>query len=94
MEIEGIEMLPAHMRDAVRLYVLNGIRGGRFLAAVMTNNFADAVLRADDVNAAALRYWAMWLRDYAPTGCWGSPDRVAAWIKSGGLIGLGEGVGA
>ncbi len=88
MEIEGIEILPTHMRDTVRLYVLKGIPGGSFLNAVLSNKLVEAFSRADDMNAAAMRSWASWLHNFAPSGCWGSQDDVTAWVKHGGLLGL------
>jgi hypothetical protein len=80
--------LPFHMQDGARLYVERGIPGGSFMDAVLSNNLVRAYAKADATNTAAMRDWAMWLYNDAPSGCHGSPEKVADWIKSGGLKGL------
>lgn len=79
--------LPAHMQDTARRYVEAGIPGGSFFTAVVSNDFMQAFSRADDSNTDAMRDWAMWLYNDAPCGCYGSQDKVRAWIASGGLEG-------
>lgn len=86
----GLDRLPQHMHKTARLYVLHGIQGGGFFTALVENNLMRAFARADDANTAALRDWAMWLHIHAPSGCYGSPERVAAWVQAGGLIGKQE----
>lgn len=79
--------LPRYMQDAARLYVDHGIQGGSFFTAVVSNDLKGAFSRADDTNTAAMAAWAMWLYNDAPNGCHGSPQKVADWIKRGGLKG-------
>mgnify|MGYP001554809049 CR=1 FL=1 len=84
----GLHLIPAHMHDSVRLYVLHGTpRTGSFLGAILSNDFMGAVGRADDANAADLKGWAQFLYGYVPGGCYGSPEHVAAWKRDGGLLG-------
>jgi len=80
--------LPYYMRNAAQLYVERGIKGGSFLTAVLSNNLVRAFQRADDGNTAAMLEWVRWLHNEAPRNCWGSEEKVAAWIKAGGLTGL------
>lgn len=80
--------LPAHMQDGARRYIEHGIPPGHFLQAVLRNDFMEAFRRADDVNTECMRDWAVFLSSHAPIGCYGSPEHVADWIKSGGLAGL------
>lgn len=80
--------LPAHMQNTARLYVERGIPGGSFFTAVVSNDLLGAFARADDVNASAMRDWAMWLYNDAPCGCSGSPGAVADWVKCGGIRGI------
>lgn len=80
--------LPTRMQDTARLYVEQGTPGGSFFTAVVSNNFTQAVLKADDANAAAMRDWVMWLYNEAPSGCQGSPENVDNWVKAGGLNGI------
>jgi len=80
--------LPEHMQDGARRYVERGIPPGSFLTAVLENDLLGAFKRADDENAACMRDWASWLYNECPAGAQGSPEKVAAWIASGGLNGL------
>jgi hypothetical protein len=83
-------MLPAHMQDTARRYVERGIPGGHFFTAVICNDLLGAFGRADDENAAAMRDWAMWLYNDAPVGCFGSREKMQAWVEAGGLEGMKE----
>lgn len=79
--------LPEHMQAGMQLYIERGIAPGSFQRAVLSNDFMEAFNRADDVNTAAMRDYASFLNNEAPGGCYGSPQHVADWIKSGGLAG-------
>lgn len=81
--------LPEHMRDGMRRYIENGIPPGSFQRAVLSNDLMEAFRRADDVNAYAMRDYAVFLTCEAPGGCFGSPEHVKDWIAQGGLVGLG-----
>ena len=78
----SVQLIPDHMHKAIRAYVLDGRRPGDFLQAVLQNNLMDAVTRADDENLPALRAWAMLLYNFTPEACWGSAERVDAWVKA------------
>ncbi len=80
--------LPEHMRDGFRLYIEHGIPGGSFMNAVLSNDLIGAFGRADDINRDRLFDTCCFLRNEAPAGCYGSPDRVREWIRDGGLVGL------
>lgn len=82
-------ILPYHMQAGVRRYIERGIPTGGFLYAIFTNNFVRAFEKADDVNTAYMRTYAVMLHS-APMGCWGSEEKVAEWQKKGGLVGLAE----
>ena len=81
-------LIDAYRRDGVLRWIEHGIDGGSFLMAVFSNDLKEAFGRADDINAARLRDYIVYLYNYAPTGCWGSPDNVKAWRKAGGLEGI------
>lgn len=83
-------ILPAHMRDAARDYVERGFRPGGFLTAVLSNDFQDALGRADDINRGCLLEWAEWVHWNCPSAAQGSPEKVKAWIERGGLRGKPE----
>lgn len=79
--------LPEHMRGGMRRYIENGIPPGSFQSAVLSNDLMGAYQKADDINTAAMRDYAMFLHNDAPGGCYGSPAHVEDWIKQGGLNG-------
>lgn len=80
--------LPRHMQAGAKLYVEHGLAPGSFLCAVLSNNLTQAYARADDVNTAFMRDWALWLYNDCPRDAWGSPDAVTEWIEAGGQRGL------
>jgi hypothetical protein len=84
---EGFHLIPEHMHGGVSRYVMHGIPMGDFGRLILSNDFMGAVGRADQDNRDALANWAIFLYNYVPGGCKGSPERVADWIKSGGIVG-------
>lgn len=54
-----------------------GLPPGGFVAAVLENDLADAVRRADSGNSAALADIVRYMINELPSGCWGY--YVAAW---------------
>lgn len=82
-----VEQLPEHMREAVRDYILEGKRVGYFLQAIFSNNFYEALLKADQENRSAL-FEYFYLLSSAPFGCFGSEENYERWISIGGLQGL------
>ena len=81
------DKLPPHMVDGARRYIEHGIMPGGFMMAVLDNDLGGAFARADEVNTAAMKQWAMWLYNDAPGGCWGSPRITEAWMEHEGLKG-------
>jgi hypothetical protein len=79
--------IPQRMRGAALRYVMDGIQPGSFMTAVFENNLYEAVCCADDENRHRLYEYAMML-NAVPSGCWGSRDKVSAWMKAGGLNGI------
>jgi len=78
---ENISMLPRHMHDAIRMYVLDRVEPGSFLASVLCNDLKNAVASADAMNKAKLVEWVQYCTWYLPSICWGSPERVSAWLN-------------
>lgn len=77
---EGAHLIPDYMIGAVRRYILQGIPPGSFLTAVVCNDLREAFARADDVNAQHMHGWVRFFYNYAPSGCWGSPERYNNWL--------------
>lgn len=80
--------LPNHMQDGFRLYIEKGVPMGSFGQAFLSNDLMGAFSRADIINRNQMFELCVWLRNQAPIGCHGSPERVDEWVKIGGLNGL------
>ena len=74
------DMLPEHMQEPARAYVEEHQPVGDFLKAVLCNDLVNAFGRADGINKAAMAQWAQWLWNEAPSPCWGSLEKVRAWL--------------
>ena len=77
--------------DSLQLYIEIGRPTGGFLRAVLENNLSESLGRADDVNGPLLKNIVQYLYWDAPSSCWGSPEKVRAWIRKGGLRGITSG---
>ena len=77
--------LPLHMQDGARLYVEHGVPPGPFLTALICDDLYEAFGRADDINESRIQDWARFFHNDAPSTCWGSPAKMAAWIAQGGM---------
>ncbi len=64
------------MKPGIRSYLLYGERPGRFLNAVLTNNFYQAATSADSTNAGLLKEWGQFLYTYMPQKVWGDETTV------------------
>jgi hypothetical protein len=72
--------LPEHMQEGARRYVEHG-ECGDFLKALFSDQLVEAWKRAGSYNLAFMAIWIDWLLAEPPSTCWGSPAKVAAWIK-------------
>ena len=71
--------IPATTRQHLYEYLTNGTLPGTFLYAVLTNNLAEAALKADSTNRHLLSEYVLWLFDNAPENSWGSEETVKRW---------------
>ena len=73
------QKLPEQYRKEIRRYIEEGFLPGAFLTKVLWNDLISAVSHCsgplEDMKAVV-----MWLYNEAPSACWGSPDKVKAWI--------------
>lgn len=72
---------PANLRGSLERYIEHRIAPGGFLTAFLSNDLMDALRRADEENKAQFHEIAVFLYNYTPIGCYGSPQRVADWLK-------------
>lgn len=82
---EKLEMIPPHMRGGLVRYVVFGLLPGSFLVSLLEGNLFRAMQKADDTNRKAIENYATFLQNYAPAGCYGSPENVETWSSIGGL---------
>lgn len=79
-EFNGM-VIPARMMKPLRDFVEKGRLPGDFLQAVISNDLTEAVARADSENVRLLPAYVGFLYNQAPGGCWGSRDRMMAWVE-------------
>ncbi len=79
------DKLPEGLRYGMKIYLESGIRPGGFMTAVLTNNLFDAIGKADLENQAKIVEIVKWVYNEAPMDCWGSVDKMNAWIDQGGF---------
>jgi hypothetical protein len=75
----GFHLIPSHMREGIILYVLDGIKGGGFLQALLCNDFIAACSHADLENSFALHGWGRFLVNHCPPDCFGNPENYLEW---------------
>lgn len=71
--------LPPATSESLVAYIMTARPTGGFLGAVLENNLREAFCRADEANTEALPRLVAVLYNYAPSACWGSPEKVREW---------------
>lgn len=79
--------IPRYMMGGIKRYVEKGIPPGHFLTAVICNDLQEAVGRADDYNLKNLPAYAVYFYNRVPSKCWGSREKMEAWMAQGGMEG-------
>lgn len=72
---------PQAIIDGIRRYVDHRIPAGGFVTAVLNNDLKDAFARADEQSIAGMFDIVSYCYNEIPGVCWGSPEKVAAWLK-------------
>lgn len=89
--VDGIPVrydLAPNLADNLERYIEHGVPTGSFLRALLENNLRESCWRADKANRLLLWEYVCWLHHYAPQDCWGSPEKVKAWLRQ--WTGAGE----
>jgi hypothetical protein len=73
--------VPEHLHEGLIEYIVMRRPTGSFLDAVLCNNLKEAVGRADVFARPHLHEIVGFLYNHAPAPCWGSPERVQAWLN-------------
>lgn len=78
--IFGNYHIPERMMEGINRYIQQGIKPGSFLTAVIQNDLSEAVHIADRENLANLPAYAGYFFSQAPSGSYGSPEIMEAWL--------------
>ena len=73
--------IPEYMRDGILRYINQHVKPGDFLTAVICNDLKKAVWHADGTNSNLLKNYVQFFYNYAPGGCWGSEEKMNAWLE-------------
>lgn len=80
MITSDVSAMPRETKEAIDRYVKDHLEPGGFLYAVLCNDLRGAVDEADGVNRHALFEIVKYLYNHCPSTCWGSEERVVAWL--------------
>lgn len=72
--------IPERMQGGIIRYIVNYIKPGDFLCAVITNNLKETFGKADEENQGIIRNYVNWFHNYAPGPCWGSEGKMMKWL--------------
>lgn len=73
--------VPDSLHDGLIEYVAARRPMGGFLTAVASNDLMQACRRADPVNRFIIWNIVDFFTLYVTSDCWGTPERVAAWLS-------------
>lgn len=76
----GNYRIPERMMEGINRYIKQGIKPGNFLTAVIQNDFQEVAHRADRENLMNLPAYAGYFFNQAPSGSFGSPEIMEAWL--------------
>lgn len=69
------------MMNPIQEYIENGVETGSFLKAIICNDLAKAVRRADEENMNNIPAFIAFFYNHAPSECWGNAANYEFWIK-------------
>lgn len=79
---------PENCRDTLQRYIEYGIPCGSFLTAFLGNDLMGALGRADYINIGQFKEIGMFLYNFAPGSCYGSPEKVRDYMTDRQAIAL------
>ena len=83
-QYEGnIFRIPDGMVEGLELYINHRIKPGSFMTAVLANDLIEAVGKADHRNIKNIPAYVYFFYNYAPPECFGSYEKVNAWLEGG-----------
>lgn len=83
---EGRYPLVTHLMPSLDdAYVVDRRPTGGFLQAILENDLREACGRADNQNQRLIWEIVEYCWNELPPTCWGSPEKVAAWLAARGV---------
>lgn len=80
MKTLDLSTCPERFREGLERFVLERIKPGHFLMAVLENNLVNAINRADLQSQRELVPLVTFIYNEIPSECWGSRDKVHRWL--------------
>lgn len=74
-------LIEERFREALQRWVQLALPTGGFLWAVLTNDLRGAIERGDEGALDNLPHIVAYLYNDCPSACWGSPEKVRAWVE-------------
>lgn len=78
--------LPEDVLHTLKLYVFHRLPPGQCVTAILSNDLQKAVAHADDEIMKNMRRIAQFVYNDLPSPCWGSPEKVKAWLAGEGTL--------
>ena len=75
------QFCPNHIRESLDRYVNERMQPGGFLLAMLSNDLRETIGRADENNLRVLPHIFSYVYNRMPSNCWGTPEKVALWLK-------------
>jgi len=69
------------MFNGLERYIIDHIRPGGFLTAVLQNDLQMTTATADDDNFKKIKEWCQFIYNELPQKCWGSKEKVEKWVN-------------
>ncbi len=74
--------LPRYMIAGMVNYLVKHLEPGSFMGALLENDLATSVRRADPTNRLKLRSWLSFMERELPLDAWGSKKSVRLWLEN------------
>lgn len=73
--------IPVHMQETIKRYVIDKVRPGDFLSAIIMNDLRGAIGHADSENLPLIKLYVQWFYNRAPAVCAGSKEAMNNWLS-------------
>lgn len=71
--------IPESTLESLKAWISSARPVGHFVGCVLANDLMGAYQRADEWNVVAMPHIVKWLYNVAPSGSWGSEQKMKEW---------------